>query len=144
MNISEAGIEAIKEYEGLRLYSYYDSGGVLTIGYGHTGSDVFDGQAITEEEADAWLRLDIAEAEDAIESYVDVDLDQNEYDALVSFIFNVGVGAFRNSTLLRLLNAGSKEGAARQFARWVHDNGEVVAGLVNRRAKERDMFMGIV
>lgn len=142
MKTSAIGIAFIKRWEKLELEAYLDGGGVLTIGYGHTGPDVKLGDVITEEEAEALLVADLAEAEDAVNDYVDVELDQFEFDALVSFTFNCGVEAFRTSTLLRLLNNGDYSAAAMQFKRWVKDNGKVVQGLVNRRAAEQAMFEG--
>jgi len=87
------------------------------------------------------LRQDIGTAEAAIDSKVTVDLTQNAYDSLCSFVFNVGTEAFGNSTLLRLLNAGDAAGAADQFLQWDHGGGKVLAGLLNRRKAEREMFL---
>ena len=142
MKISQAGVDAIKQYEALRLHAYLDGGGVWTIGWGHT-SGVYPGDECTEEEAQSMFEWDVAEVEDAINMYVDVDLEQGEYDALVSLAFNIGVPAFHGSTLLRLLNQDNKRAASLQFPRWNKDNGKVIKGLVRRREAERKMFLGL-
>lgn len=112
-----------------------------TIGYGHYGSDVKPGMVITEEEARKLLRQDIAEAENAVNKNVKVPISQNMFDALVSFTFNVGTGAFQESTLLKKLNAGDYKGAQQEFYKWTKDDsGKVLGGLVHRREKEAEMF----
>lgn len=141
MKISQSGIDFIKSFEGLRLKAYDDGGGVWTIGYGST-KGVHKGDEIIEDEAESMLVWDLNEAEDAVNMYVDVDISQNEFDALVSLVFNIGAGAFNQSTLLRLLNMGDRTGAALQFPRWCKDNGKTVQGLLNRRNKEMEMFKG--
>ena len=142
MRTSEAGVDFIKGWEQLALDAYYDGGGVLTIGYGHTGPDVHEGDTVTEEEAEILLTADLGEAEDAVNDFIDVELEQDEFDALVSFTFNCGADALRGSTLRRLLNNGDYHGAALQFLRWVKDNGKVVKGLVRRRTAEKALFEG--
>jgi len=138
--ISEPGLELIKRHEGLRLDAYLDPVGIKTIGYGHTGPDVLMPMSITEETAEIMLENDLAECYGCIDNYVDVDLTQGQFDALCSFIFNLGCGAFRNSTLLRLLNRGDYDGARKQFPRWCHAGGKKLAGLVKRRAEEAELF----
>lgn len=133
--------EAIKKAEGLRLTAYLDTGGVWTIGYGHTGADVREGLTIPLSEAERLLTRDLKVAEGHVNDAVKVKLTQNQFDALVSFVYNVGGGAFRSSTLLKLLNAGDYEGAANQLPRWNKDNGKVIPGLTNRRHEERDLFL---
>lgn len=133
--------QAIKTAEGLRLTAYLDGGGVWTIGYGHTGADVRGGLTIPLSEAERLLTRDLRVAEGHVNDAVKVKLTQNQFDALVSFVYNVGGGAFRSSTLLKLLNAGDYEGAASQLPRWNKDNGKVVNGLTNRRHEERDLFL---
>ena len=137
--ISQPGIDALKRREGLRLLAYFDGGGVLTIGYGHT-KNVYSGQSITPARAEQLLREDLTEFEKTINNAVTVPLTQSQYDALVSFSFNVGSGAFRSSTLLRLLNGGDYTGASDQLNRWKFDNGVIVAGLLNRRVDEINQF----
>jgi lysozyme len=141
MKTSQAGIDLIKKFEGLRLEAYEDVVGVWTIGYGHTG-DVQPWETLTEAEAEMLLVGDLEETEEGVERLVTVDLDQNEFDALVSFAFNVGLGALKSSTLLKLLNSGNRTGAAAQFKRWDKAGGKVYAGLSRRRAAEAEMFLG--
>lgn len=141
MPISPSGIDFIKAHEGCALTAYQDGGGIWTIGYGHTGN-VHEGDTITQDQADALLVADCEPAEDAIDSKVTVPLNTNQYDALGSFTFNIGVENFENSTLLKLLNAGDYQGAADQFGRWVHDAaGNVEPGLVRRREDEKELFL---
>ena len=139
MNISDAGLELIREHEGCRLEAYQDSVGVWTIGYGHT-SGVKQGDTCTAEEAEGWLSHDVGTAEYCIKQNVAVELTQGEYDALCSFTFNLGCSALRNSTLLRKLNAGDYDGAAAEFHKWNHAGGKVLAGLTARRQAEAEMF----
>jgi lysozyme len=140
MHYSNAGIALTKGYEGLRLTAYRDVAGVLTIGYGHTGPDVFEGQTVDEPTAESLLRADMATAVAAVNHMVNVPLNQNRFDALCDFAFNCGVGALKGSTLLRLVNNNDFDVAACQFGLWVHAGGEVVAGLVRRRADEAALF----
>jgi len=139
MKISKSGLDIIKSFEGLRLNAYLDTGGVPTIGYGHTRG-VKMGDTCTAAQAEAWAIDDTASAVAAINAALKVPVSQNQFDALVCFTYNVGNQAFRDSTLLRLLNAGDVEGAANQFPRWNKDNGNVVAGLTRRRLAEQTLF----
>lgn len=132
----------IKDSEGLRLEAYADVGGIWTIGWGHTPAH--EGQVITEEEAQALFDRDTGQFVAAINRYVTVDLSQDEFDALVSFVYNIGVGAFMNSTLLRKLNSGAYLDASTEFVRWNKVDGKPVRGLTNRRKVERDLFIGEV
>jgi len=144
MNISSAGIQTIKGFEQLRLTAYLDSGGRWTIGYGHTASAVA-GMQISEARALELLAKDLAEAITAVNKLVTAPLEQYEFDALVSFVFNIGKSAFKTSTILRLINARSDHmSIAAEFKRWVYDNGKRVAGLETRRAKERLLYLGRV
>jgi lysozyme len=136
----DKGITLTKNFEGLRLTSYQDCAGVWTIGYGHTGTDVAPGRTISEFEAEALLRSDLAAAVACVNRAVKVPIAQNQFDALVDFCFNAGRGSFLGSTLLRKVNAEDFEGAAVQFSLWVHAGGEVVPGLVRRRAAEAELF----
>lgn len=138
---SQRGLLLTEHSEGCRLQAYWDATGhVWTIGTGHTGSDVVEGLVWTQEQADAALESDVATACNAVNSLVTVPLNQNQFDALVDFTFNDGVGAFKNSTLLRLLNAGDYVGANAQFALWVNSGGKRLPGLVTRRAAEAALF----
>ena len=132
-------VEVIKKWEGLYLDAYLCPANVWTIGYGHT-KGVTSGMRITEEDAERLLREDMDWVEEAVNSSVTVPLKQCQYDALCSFVFNVGATAFRKSTLLRKLNAGDYEGAANEFPRWNKGGGRVLQGLVNRRADEKSLF----
>lgn len=140
MKTSDLGIALIKSFEGLRLKAYKDIVGVPTIGYGSTHG-VTMGDEITEAEAEAMLLEDLKEYEDCVNQCVTVEITQTEFDALVSFAYNLGCGALRSSTLLKLLNAGNKEAAAQQFRRWNKAGGVEVAGLTRRRLAEADLFM---
>ena len=138
--VSGYSLEKLKQWEGLRLTAYKDSVGVLTIGYGHTGADVKPGMTITNARADELLRGDLRTAERAVDSSVTVPLSDNQFGALVSFVFNVGSGAFKGSTLLKKLNAGDYDAVPAELARWnkgtVGGKKVVIPGLVNRRAAE--------
>lgn len=140
MNISDEGLALIKKFEGLRLEAYFDSVGVLTIGYGHTGQDVTEGMKIDEAVADALLRRDVASAEGCVNGCVTVEITQQEFDALVSFAFNLGCRTLKNSTLLRKLNASDYDGAALEFPKWCHAGGKELPGLVARREAEQALF----
>jgi len=129
----------IREFEGLELKAYKCPAGVLTIGYGHT-KEVAAGMVITEGKAEALLREDLVWVEEAINTKVVVPLTQNQYDALASFIYNVGAGAFTKSTLLRKLNAEDYSGASAEFKRWNKASGKVLRGLVRRRKAEQELF----
>ncbi len=141
MHISDAGLALIRQFEGLRLLAYKCAAGVWTIGYGSTAG-VKPGQSITAERAEELLREDVARFEAAVSRLVTVPLSQGQFDALVSFAFNLGAKALEKSTLLRLLNAGDYSGAAAQFDRWVYASGKKLSGLVKRRAAERALFEG--
>ena len=140
MNISQTGIDLIKQFEGLRLEAYQCSAGVWTIGWGHT-SGVKQGDKITTEQALDFLRSDLEKFENAINNLVTVKLNQNQYDALVSFVFNIGINAFKQSTMLKFLNNNSFPLAAGQFDRWIKSHGKVLEGLVKRRKAEKELFL---
>ena len=127
-------------FEGLKLSAYIDARKRLTIGYGHTGQDVFPGLTWTRQQADAALSRDIVWASDVVNMTVTYPIVQNEFDALVDFVFNVGAAAFEHSTMFAELNAGDLEGAAAQFPRWDTVSGTVVAGLLRRRIAEQSTF----
>lgn len=141
MKTSDAGVEFIKTHEGLRLRAYQDSVGVWTIGYGHTGKDVVEGLTINEEEAETLLKEDLARFERGVVRAVAVDINQNQFDSLVSFSFNLGLSSLRGSTLLRKLNRGDTAEASREFTRWVYAGGKKLRGLVTRRLNEQSMFL---
>lgn len=140
MKPSNKCLDFVKSFEGFRANAYQDTGGVWTVGYGTT-EYVEPGDTVTEEEAVELLRNDLQEAADAVDDLVDVELTQNQYDALCSFVYNVGREAFRNSTLLKMINQGRHvKDCGPQFDRWIKDNGKVISGLVARRKAEREMF----
>ena len=144
MKTGEKGLELIKRFEGLKLSAYYCPGGILTIGYGHTGKDVFQGQRITVQQAEDLLRKDVERFEKAVERLVTVELSQEQFDALVSFTYNLGEGSLQKSTLLKVLNRGEYSKAAGQFDQWNKSGGKVLAGLVARREAEEQLFLGLV
>ena len=139
MKTSQFGIDLIKSFEGCRLEAYKCPAGIWTIGYGHT-TGVEKGQKITQTQAEAFLKHDLKHFENVVNEVVKVAITQNQFDALVSFTYNVGVGALKTSTLLRLLNSGDYIGAAEQFDRWVFAGQIKLAGLVRRRKAEKDLF----
>ena len=141
MRTSQKGVSLIKSFEGLRLKSYQDSVGVWTIGYGATRG-INAGMTITNDQAERMLLNDIARFEPEIERLVKVTLNQAQWDALMSFTYNLGAANLSSSTLLKMLNAGDYAGAAEQFPRWNKAGGQVLSGLVKRRAAERAMFLG--
>lgn len=148
MEISARGLDLIASFEGLRLNAYPDPGTgnePWTIGYGTTvypnGHKVKRGQVVTQEEALEYLRHDAKKFADSVDRLVKVPLNQNQFDALVSFTYNVGDGAFERSTLLRKLNSGDYRSAADEFGKWVNAGGKAMYGLVRRRAEERDLFI---
>lgn len=140
MEISEIGINLIKQFEGCRLKSYKCPAGIWTIGYGHT-KDVKEGLTITQEKAEALLKQDLKIHCKNVSNLVKIPLKQNEFDALVSFEYNVGYGNFSKSTMLKLINSGNKKDASDEFDKWIYVNGKEVKGLKIRRAKEKAYFI---
>lgn len=132
--------ELIKSFEGLELEAYLCPADVWTIGYGHTGN-VKEGDSITKAEAEALLEKDLAVFRNGVTRAVKVPLNENQFGALVSFAYNLGIGSLQSSTLLKLLNAGDYAGAADQFLRWNKSKGKVLTGLVRRREAERAVFL---
>ena len=139
MKTSPKGIALIKEFEGLRLKAYKCPGGVWTIGYGHTAG-VKPGMVITEAQAGEYLKADLI----AFERYLNglgLALNQNQFDALVSFIYNVGTGNFSSSTLLRKVRANPQDNSIMdEFLRWVYSKGRVLPGLQRRRLDEMKLY----
>jgi len=141
MKIGEQGLDLIRKHEGLRLKAYICPGGKLTIGYGHTGSDVAAGMTIDNAQADALLLKDVERFEKSVNEMVDVEMTQAMFDALVCFAFNLGAGSLKSSTLLKKLNANDKPGAAEEFLKWNKAQGKVLNGLTARREGERALFL---
>ena len=139
MKISLEGLSLIKKFEGCRLEAYYCSGGVLTIGYGHTGG-VKETDTITQEEADKLLKGDILKFEQYVSDNVKVDLDQSQFDALVAWTFNLGPGNLRESTMLKKLNNGEYESVPFEMRRWNKAGGKTLDGLIRRRQAESLLF----
>ena len=139
MQVSQTGINLVKKWEGLLTKAYQDTGGVWTIGYGHT-KGVTPNMVITEKQAEQFLIEDLQDSVDWVNRLVKVPVNQNQFDALVSFVFNIGPTQFNDSTMLRKLNTKDYNGAANEFKRWKYDNGRVIQGLVNRRADEEKLY----
>lgn len=139
----------VEKSENCKLVAYRDAVGVWTIGWGHTGPEVHEGLVWTQEQADAQLALDIAEASRGVSRLVTVPLTQGQFDALTDFVFNLGSGKLQESTLLRLLNGGNYAGVPDQLYRkdadgtehgWIYGGGEILPGLVTRRKAEIELW----
>ena len=143
--VSDSGIDLICGFEGKRLNAYDDGVGVCTIGFGTTvypnGVKVKKGDICTEAQAKQYMRNDLKKFEQSVNNVVTVPLTQNQFDALVSLTYNIGSGAFEKSTLVKKLNACDYSSAANQFDVWVNAGGKRLQGLVNRRAKEKELFL---
>ena len=141
---SRKGFELIKKYEGLKLSTYRDSAGILTIGYGHTKT-VQPGMTINNEMAEILLKDDVTDAENAVKDLVNVELNQNQFDALVSLVFNIGKRNFERSTLLKRLNENEILEAGEEFMKWTKARQpgglKELPGLVKRRAEEKVLFL---
>ena len=147
MNYSKNGLHLTEQFEGCNLTAYPDpatGGDPWTIGYGHTGSDVHPNMTITQQQAEELLMKDVQKASQAVNSKVHTDITQDEFDALVDFVFNVGAGNFAGSTLLKKINEGDMEGAAHEFEKWDMAAGKHMAGLLKRRQAEENLFNGLV
>lgn len=146
MQISQNGIAVLKHFEGCELKAYPDpatGGAPWTIGYGHTGPEVKRGLVWTQEQADKALVADLHKFETAVSAIVRVPLTQGQFDALVCFTYNLGIGNLQKSTLLAMVNARNYDGAAEQFKRWNKANGKPMRGLTRRRAAEQCLFLGM-
>lgn len=139
LRLSKDGRSFIRNKEGLRLKAYQCQANVWTIGFGHTKS-AKPGQKIDIITAQKLFNEDVRVFEDAVNQLVTVPLNQNQYDSLVSFAFNIGVGAFKSSTLLEVLNQGKYDLAAKEFLRWIYASGRRNQGLINRRKAEKELF----
>ena len=144
-SLSNNGMSLLEQFEGLRLEAYLDSAGIATIGFGTIkypdGSKVKKGDKITKAQAKQYKLHDLKEFESTVNTSVKASLTQNQYDALVSLSYNIGSGAFKNSTLLKKLNSGDYKSAAEQFLAWNKAGGKKVQGLVNRREAEQKLFL---
>ena len=145
MSVSNKGVDLICEFEGKRLVAYDDGVGVWTIGFGTikypNGVRVKKGDTCTLDQAKEYMRHDLIEFEHTVNSSVKVPLNQNQFDALVSLAYNIGSNAFKSSTLVKKLNTGDYRGAADQFNVWINAGGKRMQGLVNRRDREKLLFL---
>lgn len=143
--IDSTGLAHIKQWEGLRTTAYKDVAGIWTIGYGHTAAAgkpaPKQGLKVTEKQAEEILAQDLNQYEKAVDAGVNVTLSDNQFSALVSFTYNVGIGAFRKSTLLKKLNKGDYDAVPTEMMKWVNAGGKRVQGLVNRRAAEAGLWV---
>lgn len=139
-DFSTKGIALTKRFEGLKLAAYQDQVGRWTIGYGHTSLAVHGGLIITQEQADQLLLSDLAAAITCVNHSVTSQISQNQFDALVDFVFNLGCTSLLLSTLLRMTNASEFTPAAKEFLRWDHAGGKVVPGLLKRRQAEMTLY----
>jgi lysozyme len=143
MKINERGKALIREFEGLRLEAYRDAVGILTIGYGSTGPHVKTGMVISKEEAEALLDKDLRRFEVGVEAMLcGAATTEDQFAAMVSLSFNVGLGNFATSTLLKRHKAGNYIGAANAFLSWVFAGGKKLKGLIRRREAERSLYLG--
>ena len=135
-------LSLVKEFEGCRLTAYRDAVGVLTIGYGHTGSDVTPGLTITQAKADQLLQQDLAKFNNCVSTYINRPLNPNQVGALMSWSFNVGCGSLQTSTLRKRMNAGENLNtvASEELPKWNKAGGNVLPGLVRRRTAEVNFF----
>lgn len=132
--------ELIKGFEGFSSVVYDAGDGHRTIGYGHVLKSSENYTKITERQASILLKEDIAEKQKQIEKLVKVELNSNQKTALISFVYNIGIGAFEKSTMLKKINSGDFSGASNEFDRWIHVNKKIIVGLINRRKTEKELF----
>jgi lysozyme len=142
MNLGYKGTDLLKFYEGCKLVAYQDSVGVWTIGYGHT-KGVYEGMTITQEQAEQMLLDELKEYESYVDDLVTVPLNQNQFDALVVWVYNLGPTNFRKSTLLKELNNGNYQAVPIEIKRWNKAGGQVLEGLIKRRKAEANLFSEI-
>lgn len=140
--VNAAGLELIKQFEGLRLDSYICAGGVETVGWGHTGPDVKHPMKITLQQAEGFLRADLAKFEAGVEKAINgAETTDNQFSAFVSLAYNIGLSAFAGSTVLKRHKLGNKLGASRAFGMWIRGGGKVLPGLVRRREAEAALYL---
>lgn len=144
MECNEAGLNLIKSFESCRLEAYQDQRGIWTIGWGHTGAEVIEGLTCTQDEASHWLAHDLKTAETAIKKDVNVLLNENQFSSLCSFVFNIGQGNFKKSTLLSLLNQSLYGEVPTELLRWdKNHDGSVNTGLLRRRIAEKQLWQTV-
>lgn len=136
----EKALELIKRFEGCKLKAYYDTGGLLTIGYGDT-HNVTPGLIITQKEAEDRLFSHVKDVANSLRNVIGVSISSNQFDALISFTYNLGIGALKKSTLLKKIKKNSNDPLIRnEFMKWVYDNGVRLNGLVKRREAESELY----
>jgi lysozyme len=140
MSVSQNCIAITKQFEGCKFTAYKCPAEKWTVGYGHTGPDVYEGLTIDQVRADQILMIDMIGAQNTVNNFLKVQVNQNQFDALCDFVFNVGAGNFKSSTLLKLVNEKKFDEAAKEFANWTKGGGKVLPGLVKRRAAEAELF----
>lgn len=143
-SLGAAGSKLIQSFESFMARAYKDQRGIWTCGWGHTGPDVGPDTTCTEYQGAQWFKADTQMAVNAVNRSIDVALNQNQFDALVSLCFNIGQGNFAGSTLVHMLNQSDYPHAADQFLVWNHTNGQVNPGLTRRRIAEHDLFLAPV
>jgi lysozyme len=138
---SQTCLDLIASFEGLKLISYQDGNKIWTIGYGHTGRDVYPGKVITKEEAEVLLQSDLSSTATYLNEDIKVPITQNQFDALVSLVYNIGIGNFSHSTCFRCLNEKQYTAAADAILLWRSVAGKPSAGLIRRREAEKALFL---
>lgn len=141
MRCNDAGLNLIKSFEGCKLTAYQDQGGVWTIGFGSTGHAAYKGNSIDQTTADVILCEDLGMTEEGVAKRLRVKVNENQFSAMVCLAFNIGLGNFGMSTLLKKVNSGDFKGAASEFERWTKIQRQVSAGLTRRRKAERALFI---
>jgi lysozyme len=140
MHLSASALDLAKQFEGCRLEAYLCPAEKWTVGYGHTGPDVYKGLTISQDRAEQLLKLDMQGAQSTVNNMVEPQINQNQFDALCDFVYNCGAGNFQSSTLLKLVNAKDFKGAKDEFGKWNKGGGKVLPGLTKRRAAEAELF----
>lgn len=143
MKVSEYGLALVKHFEGCRLHPYLDAVHLWTIGWGRRISDSAVKQywnGVSQDQADKWFNDDIQGFALGVTKLLQKPVEQHEFDAVVSLAYNIGIGALKTSTMLRLLNEGDKNGASKEFRKWCHAGAHVLPGLLRRRTVEQNMF----
>jgi lysozyme len=137
---SKEAVDLIKQWEGCSLDSYQDAKGKWAVGYGQNGQHIGPGMRILQSEADQWLANHVAELQEQMTKLITVPITQKQFDALVSLVYNIGIGAFANSTLLKKLNTQHYDAAGMEILRWTHSHGVELEGLVRRRSAEYRLY----
>ena len=141
MNLNKDGLDLIKNFEGCKLTVYADGAGLPTVGYGHMDRTMTIGNTIDQEEANTLLDVDLTRTENVLRKYIKVIITDNQFSALVSLAFNIGVGNFVKSTLLKLVNEEEFDDAAKEFMKWDHLGQDLSVGLMRRREAEKALFL---